>query len=194
MRRSSRLDRSLAALALFVLFAVVVSACGGGGSSGGSSTKSADPNEAATHSAKSEPSLEFVGSGPNGKLATEGKESTVAEREEASRIVEEMERAREHRNWAGQCKTFSATYAESTAEGAPKGGPETCAAAVEALARGEGKSVLDSTMIEPIAALRVIGQDAFAFYHGAKGKKYVIPLEKEDGEWRLVALKEFELS
>ncbi len=119
----SRCHRGAVALVLLVALAVVISACGGG-SSGGSSTKSGNSSTSAgQHGAASEPSLEFVGNGPNGKLATQGKESTVEERDEASQRIEEMERAREHRNWAGQCKALATKYARQVVKGVPKGEP-----------------------------------------------------------------------
>jgi hypothetical protein len=64
---------------------------------------------------------------------------------------------------------------------------QKCAEALEAAAQKASNS-LKNTMVEPLAALRVNGKQAFAFYHGAKGKDYVIPMEKEGGEWKVAAL------
>jgi hypothetical protein len=172
-------------LVLLVAFGMTLSACGGG-SSGDSSTSSAETAELR------EPSEEFIGDGPNGELAKVGKESTAEEREAASRLIEESLRDREQKDWAGQCETLSAKYAKQVAEGAPEG-LKTCAASVEAFASATKQSVLDSTMVEPIAALRINGTRAFAFYDGTGGRKYIIPLEKDTGEWRLAALSELEL-
>jgi hypothetical protein len=39
-----------------------------------------------------------------------------------------------------------------------------------------------------IAALRVEGAEAFAFFHGTGGIDYVIPMKKVDGRWKVGAV------
>jgi len=45
-------------------------------------------------------------------------------------------------------------------------------------------------MIEPIAALRVEGDEGFALYHGTKGGDYVVAMGKEGDEWKVAAIQE----
>lgn len=167
---------------LFVALMLTPTACGG-----------ASNDSTASLTVTREPSHEFLGKGPNGELANFGREATTEEREAASRVVEESLRDRENEDWAGQCDTLTSTYARQVAQSAPPGQLKTCSASIEAIAQGTKKGVLASTMTEPLAALRVEGTRAFAFYHGRAGKRYVIPLEMENGEWKLAALYELEI-
>jgi hypothetical protein len=48
-------------------------------------------------------------------------------------------------------------------------------------------------MTGPIDALRVENETAYAFYHGTKGEDFVIPMIKEDGEWKVASLQEQEV-
>ncbi len=50
------------------------------------------------------------------------------------------------------------------------------------------KASLENPMVEPLAALRIQGNQAFAFFHGARGQDYVIPMIKEGGEWKVGSL------
>lgn len=181
--------------------ALGLSACGGGGSessadsssptvSSGSDKKDSEAKESSDPSGKSkEPSAEFAGKGENGVLATAGKESSVEERAVASEVVERNMRARAARNWAAQCQTLARSVTEQL-EGASSGGffKEDCAKALEFTAQKATPAALENTMIEPLAAFRVNGRRAFAFYHGAQGKDYVVPMELEGGEWKVASL------
>jgi hypothetical protein len=158
----------------------LLAACGGGSASTAVSS--------AGSAGRSEPSRAFITNGPNGRIARLGKESTTEERETASILIEESLQYRAETDFAAQCRTLAPKFARATAGRAPKTGPHTCAASIEALARGAKKSILESTMVEPIAALRVDGNRAFAFYYGRKHEKYVFPLERVDGEWKPASL------
>jgi hypothetical protein len=160
--------------------AALLAACGG--------SSSTDGTTAAGSSGAAEPSKAFVSTGPNGHLAKLGKESTPKEREAASAAMEESLDFRAESNFAAQCKTLAPKFAHATADRAPKTGAHTCAASIEALARGAKKSILESTMVEPIAALRDNGDRAYAFYYGKGREKYVFPLERVSGEWRPASL------
>jgi hypothetical protein len=164
----------------------LLAACGGSSSSDG--TTSTESGGAA------EPSKAFVTTGPNGHLAKLGKESTAEEREAASAAMEESLDYRAEANFAAQCKTLAPKFARATAERAPKTGAHTCAASIEGLARGAEPSILESTMVEPIAALRVNGDRAYAFYYGKGHEKYVFPLERIGDEWKPASLGGLPLS
>lgn len=167
----------LAIAALACVFGLA--ACGGGGS------------ELSTDSSQSaqEPSAAFAGKGENGVLATAGKESNAAERNAASEVVERSMRARAARNWEAQCATLARSFIEQL-EGASSGGffKQGCAEVLETVARQATPAALENTMVEPLAAFRVNGSRAFAFYHGAQGRDYVVPMEQEGGEWKILSL------
>lgn len=170
---------------------LAVSACGGTGSSetggsttsetGGSTTSAKPPPRA-----EGEPSAAFAGKGPNGELATAGTESTVAEREEASKVVAKSFKAAENGDWKGQCETFSHELTETIEEGSKLFGKVTCVLGIERLASQGGN--LKSPMAGSLAALRVNGNRAFAFFYGPNKRHFVVPLAREDGEWKLAAL------
>ncbi len=172
--------RQLAVASALAVIACVLtlSACGGG-------------SEGATSTAveRGEPSAEFAGSGPNGKLAKAGKEASAEEREAASEVLEENLQARAAGDWESQCGSLAAGLIKGLEKTAAKGGSEkSCAAILEAAAKKAPEATLEDTMTEPIAALRVNGSRAFAFYHGAGGKDYVVPLQKEGGGWKVAAI------
>lgn len=179
-----------------------VTGCGGGsdGTSSGESsassttaspttTTSADNGSKSSADKNAEPSAEFVGKGENGKLAKAGKEASVADREAASKVLEESFEAREAKAWAAQCGTLTAKAVKTVEEEAAKEGKaKGCASSLESIGKTAPQSILENPMTEPIAALRINGGEAFAFFHGTGGKDYVIPMEKENGEWKVSGL------
>lgn len=190
----------------FVIAAMVcalgVSACGGGESvsstepssptvsSGSDKTDTEAAKESSETSGKSkEPSAEFAGKGENGVLATAGKESSAEERAVASEVVERNMRARAARNWGAQCQTLARSVVKQL-EGASSGGffTQGCAEVLETVAQRATPAALENTMVEPLAAFRVNGRRAFAFYHGTQGRDYVVPMELEGGEWKVASL------
>jgi hypothetical protein len=183
---------------------MVVTGCGGSDSSGGSSsgstssTASDSPpagssNPPVSESPNTEPSKEFLGSGPNGSLAKIGKESGVAEREEASRVLEEFFTAGAAGDWKTQCSLLAASVKESIENAVSLTGGVGCAAALGAEAQGLPASVRANTMTGPIDAFRINqGINGFAFYHGTEGKDYVIPLIEQSG-WKVVTLRSEEI-
>jgi hypothetical protein len=190
------------AFSLVLLAVLVLAGCGGGS---GSTEDSAPGTAASTASTTSEsepstaepsgaePSAEFVGKGENGTLAKIGKEADATEREAASEVVEESLEARAEADWKVQCETLAAFLIKQLEKAAViLGASGSCAEALETESAPTPPPVLASTMTEPIAALRVKGTRGFAFYHGAKGKDYVMPMAKEGGEWKVASLQEQE--
>lgn len=136
-----------------------------------------------------EPSAEFAGKGENGELATAGKESTDAEREAASKVLEESLVAAANGEWAKQCATLSRGFVEAI-EKRSKAKKQSCAENLKLTGEALGGTPLNP-MTEPLAALRVNGNLAFAFFHGSNGTKqkdFVIPMARENGQWKVSAL------
>ncbi|MGV1048669.1 MAG: hypothetical protein ACOYD4_09135 [Solirubrobacterales bacterium] len=190
------------AVLLCVASMAVLSACGGSSDSAGGSTSSTAGDSSSTAGSSTsppttksssdgggEPSAEFAGKGQNGELATAGKESSVEEREAASKVVEASFVARAAGDWAGQCETLAAPLVKGLEKAGSKGILKgSCPATLETMAGKAPKAALENTMVEPLAAVRVKGRLAFGFYHGSGGNDYVIPLEKTGGEWKVGAL------
>ena len=175
--------------------------CGGGSSSSSSDSTSSSGSNQTTASQGSapagstEPSIEFLGEGPNGKLAAVGKEASDVEREAASKVLEESFEAREAGDWAGQCATLASYLIEEIEKAVSVFGKPGCPKALESQAASAPASTRENTMIGPIDALRVKeGFNGFAHYHGTKGKDYIIPMIKQRGKWKLVALTTEEIN
>lgn len=181
----------VAVIGLGLLAGALFAGCGGGG--GSSSPDSSVPSSAPSAPAE-ELSKEF--NDPEGvrgiePVATFGKESDESERTEASAVLDESFEARQAANFAAQCATLGKRGMEAVF-GLGKGNedPSKCAAALEKIAKplSQSKGVRKNTLSGEIAALRVRGDQAFALYHGNDGSDYAVPLEKEDGEWKVGSL------
>jgi hypothetical protein len=161
----------LLALAVPVLF----SACGGSSSSDTAATTVAS-------------SAEFAAKGAGGKYAKFGTEGDDAEREAASQVLEENLKAREAGDWQAQCSTMTAkVIKQAESESVHLGAKGGCAEALEVAAEplASSKAIRADTMTGPIDVLRVKEARAYALYHGTKGHDYAIPMEKEDGGWKV---------
>jgi hypothetical protein len=141
-------------------------------------------------SAGSGPSVEFMGPhGKNKKFAAFGEEADVEEREAASRVLEESFKARQGGDWKTQCATLSAKAVKENKEFAEIQGVAGGSCAKDLQGRAEplqiSKQVRVNTLTGPIDALRVKGDRGYVLYHGKGGGDYEMPMEKEDGEWKV---------
>jgi len=165
--------------ATVVVIALALSACGSSSTStNSSSAESAEPRAA------------FAGKGENGELAMAGSESTPEEREAASSVVEESLKARAAGDFAGQCETLASELIKGLEARGSKGIlKKNCTTTLEGMARRATPGSLNNPMTEPLAALVVNGNLAFAFFHGAGGKDFVVPMEKEGSAWKVSSLE-----
>jgi hypothetical protein len=185
-------------LIIGALTAALLAGCGGGSSSStdssssagsGSTSESSTATDSTADSGESEASAEFIRPGKKNKEVEFGQEADAAEREAASAVLEENLQARASGDWEGQCSSLTAEAVKSVEKSAAK---KSCEESLEALAQpiSKSKAVRADTMTEPVAALRVKGDKAFALYHGAKGQDYAISMTKEGGEWKVAAIQE----
>jgi ABC-type phosphate/phosphonate transport system substrate-binding protein len=188
-------------MAIAALIALLVAGCGSSsssssGSSGASSSASSSTAaSSSTESSEGESNLagEFIKPGKKNKeinlIIKAGTEAEAAEREAASKALEENLEARAGKDWEVQCETLAAELVKAVEQGAPptlaKAG---CAKLLAELAKQASPQVLENTMEGPIDALRVKGNQGFALYHGKGGKDYIVPLTKEGGEWKVASL------
>jgi hypothetical protein len=159
-----------------VLAMALLAGCGGSDSASGDSD--------------SEVSTEFIQRGDGGsRFARFGEESSAAEREAASRVLDESLDARSARNFKAQCATLTAGRVKSIeAKGNQLGIKGGCAESLEAEAEVAPQSVLNNNMTGPIDVLRIEDDQAYALYHGTKGKDYAMPMKKEGGQWKVNAV------
>jgi hypothetical protein len=170
------------AIAAAVAIAIVVAGCGG---------SSANSNE-------TEASRSFLAPGQKNNLPKFGEESDEDEREAASEVLEENLEARAVGEWAKQCASLTkGTRKEVEEEISFYGGKNqnSCARSLSAQARPmpATRAIRSNTLTGPIDALRVKGERGYALYHGTQKKDYAMPMEKEEGEWKVDALTTKEL-
>jgi hypothetical protein len=174
-----------------VLLAAFAVGCGGSNSSSDSTSGSSEA------SGKFAPNTKFTATGVNAAIVHFGQEADAAEREAASKVLEENLRARAAGEWAKQCATLSAgAIKQLEQEAAHAGLKKDCAKSLEYGSEPANvtEAIRADTMTGPIDVLRIKGSKAWALYHGAKGKDYAIEMIKEGGEWKVVALVTTELS
>ncbi len=182
------------ALLLLALAALGFAGCGGsgssseGGSTAGGSSSGAEGSTAA-EAGSSKPAAGFVKKGANNSLAEFGTEAPAEEREAASTVLEENLKARASGDYATQCESLSARSLKKIEENSGPLGKQPCAQKLGAEAKKAPTGLLEDTMTEPVAALRVKGNRGWALYHGKGGKNYAMAMEKEaNGEWKVASL------
>jgi hypothetical protein len=172
---------------MIVVAALLVAGCGGGSSSSSSSSASSSATTASDSSGGAEPSKQFLKPKGNNKIAEFGSEASVEERETASKVVEESLKAREDADFATQCETLSLKGIKEIP------GTKTraeCPKALKSFAEplSETKKARKDTLSGPIDAMRVKGEKGYALYHGTDKKNYAVPLEEEDGAWKVASV------
>lgn len=167
-----------------MLLAVLLSVTGGCGGSDASAVNNAASQQEPHVSG---PTRQFIIPGGDNTIQYFGREGSRAEREEASRVVVAWDKARAARDWPADCRLLSRSYIDTVvtdAKATSKGKATNCAQALAffgAIASGASKV----TTTGPIDSLRVSQGTAYAQYHGRKGVDWIVPLEKEGGDWRV---------
>jgi hypothetical protein len=138
---------------------------------------------------------EFLVPGGDNLVQSFGEEASAGEREEASKVIHSWMKARVAEDWVTDCRHLSRKYVKALVrEDAHKvsgGKVETCPQALEYFgAAASGTS--GETLTGPIDSLRVrapdeakTGWEAFAQWHGPRGRDWVVPLEREEGTWKV---------
>jgi hypothetical protein len=174
----------------FLVF-LVLSACGSGVAAGcGSDEATGEPETPAKQERLypwlKGPSREFLIRDGDNAVQTFGREATKNEREQASEVIQAWMKARAAQNWAKDCSYFSRSYIHSLvatdAVQVSEGKVKNCAQALAYfghLASGTYKDNLTGL----IDSLRVGEGHGYAQYHGNDGHDWVIPVDREDGNW-----------
>jgi hypothetical protein len=131
------------------------------------------------------PSREFLIEGGDNIVQSFGPEATVAEREQASRVIHPWMRARAAEDWAQDCKYLSRVYvrrlvndALSVTEGRARNCPQALA-----YFKDSASGDLVNTLTGPIDSLVTRGHVGYAQWHGTKGRDWVLPMREEGGRW-----------
>jgi hypothetical protein len=203
------LARFLGAAALILTAVIGLSACGAS-----SSTTSSAPTSPATTSraitvpgrpiaepnpphSSSNPVVPHPSHGPSGfrvpkgdnSVPNFGQEARTSERQLAVAALTAFMRARANGEWSKVCD-YVARADRRLPEGIAKqsqGKIAGCGAALKALMTGPRSEYAD-TLTHGIAALRIKGKAAFALFYGPHAQKYVMPMQKEGGMWKMAQL------
>lgn len=154
---------------------LLVAGCGSSGSSthGSRATGETHPGSQSL-SAKSE----------RNPIAKFGHEASAAEREKVGALITRSLEARAAADFASQCQTLNMAAIENIPGAKNR---RDCAAALKRFASplAGTKKVRANTLSGPIVELRIQGNRGYVLYHGNDGKDYYVPVEKEDGAWKL---------
>lgn len=172
--------------------AIVAIGCGGDSSTGAGVGETTD--EGRLYPWVTGKAREFIVPGGDNLVQTFGREATAAEREEASRVIHAWMKARVAEDWVTDCGYLSRDYKGyliEDAHGVTEGRVETCPGALEYFGDyASGSS--GNTLTGPIDSLRIKTPDeteneweAFAQWHGPHGRDWVLPLEREEGTWKV---------
>lgn len=196
------MSRRPLALGAALALALCLAACGGGGSS--STTSSAATSGASTSTAASPPFIKhgeasaetaaerraagraapFVQPESDNSVPTFGSEAAAAERARAEASLQRYLAARARRDWAGACRDLAAPTRqgyEKLAASSAKAAAPGCAQVLAALSRGAD---LSDPLSGGLVSLRVHGASAFALFYGPHHQQYMVPMNREAGEWR----------
>jgi hypothetical protein len=164
-----------AVLVAGALLASALNACGGSGASGANSSdesKSGSPPAA--------------GFSKEAELAAFGEESSEAELREASLTLEINQSSRDRGLFGRQCQTLAAPVLEEIEE---RGGGKSCGEVLREEAATEPRVLVENSFVGPGEAFRVEGNVGYVLYHGKREKEYAMEMERENGEWKVVSVR-----
>ena len=152
--------------------------------------REAPPSVAASGSSSGGGAASFREPHADNSIPDFGAEATASERARATAALTAFLNARASGEWPKACP-YLARATRTQLErfgGAAKGASKGCGAALAALSGGDAHSAGSShaeTLAGSVAALRVKGNSAFALYRGPSASKYVMPMVKQGGAWKV---------
>lgn len=134
---------------------------------------------------------QFRTRGGDNSIQNFGEEADESELEAAAEAVHGFYVARAEEDWSRACSYLAKSMVaqlEQLAEQAPQLRGKGCAAILHALTRPLPASVRRETTVVDAGSLRREGDRGFLIYRDAERTVYGIPLEDEDGAWKLTLL------
>jgi hypothetical protein len=196
--------RALAAALAVLIAAAFLAACGGGGGGDSSATAASASTPTTTTSSPPAPrprspqsaaktraerrlagrAAPFVIAEADNSVPTFGSEAGAGERTEAEATLRAYLRARAREDWSGACRLLAKGVREGyekLAASSSKGAKPSCAEVLPALSKGAD---LSDPLSGHLLSLRVHGQNAFALFYGPGHQRYMVPMNREAGQWR----------
>jgi hypothetical protein len=159
------------------------------GCGGGDSTTSASKEKTVDWSIYPPgPTRQFIVPGGDNAVQTFGWEGTPAERKQVSETIAAWMRARAVQDWAKDCSYFSSGYTKNIttdAHGVTNGRVKSCPEALAYFKHEASGDYVNNFKGTSVASLRVGEGHGYAQYHGNDGKDWIVPVEKNDGEWKV---------
>jgi hypothetical protein len=192
--------QALFALLLALALTVGLSACGGGEDSSTEASSSSTAGERSTSTAPPPAFLEraetsaktaaerrtagraaaFVAPESDNSVPTFGSEAAAPERDQAEAALKAYLQARASEDWASACRGLAKSVRQGY-EKLSKGKDLGCAPVLATLSKGTD---LSDPLVGPLLSLRVKGANAFALFYGPAHQQYMVPMNREAGEWR----------
>jgi hypothetical protein len=139
---------------------------------------------------------EFFVVGGDNAVQLFGREATVGERAQASKVIESWMRARAAKDHAMECVYLARSFVSgfvADATNVSKGKTTTCPQALAYFGSSAGGvNHFDDTTTGPIDSLRIESGQGYAQYHGNDGHDYIVPMAREDGEWKVATASPFD--
>jgi hypothetical protein len=159
---------------------------GGGGGEGGSEVDPAPLKVSGGGSAQ------FRVKGGDNSIQNWGEESDEAQLRAAAEAVHDFYVARAREDWAGACAYQARSMVEQLEQFAgqsKEAKKPSCATLLEALTRHPlPAATWRETTVVDAGSLRVGEEHSFLIYRGAERTVYAMPLDNEDGAWKLTLL------
>ncbi len=166
------------------LLMLLLAGCGSGGDA---TTGSGEGEDARYYPWLKGPTREFLVPEGDNVVQTFGDEATAAEREQASRVIHAWMKARAAKDWEKDCSYMSRIYRRILtvdAHGVTDGKVKSCPEALAYFGSAASGNFVNN-LAGPIDSLRVKGKQGFAQYHGNDGRDWVVPMDKENGKWKV---------
>ncbi|MGN6276446.1 MAG: hypothetical protein ACTHNP_11055 [Solirubrobacterales bacterium] len=162
---------------------LLIAGCGGGSTTSASKEKTVDWSQYPPG-----PTRQFIVPGGDNAVQTFGREAKPAERKQVTKVTQAWLRARAAKNWAKDCRylaTSSVKYAESSASYMAQHKVSGCPAALGVMAVKGQKVSRAYNMAGGVVSLRLGEGHGYAQYHGNEGHDWIIPVTRQDGDWKI---------
>jgi hypothetical protein len=128
----------------------------------------------------------FLAPSGDNSIPTYGSEGSEGEASEAARALAAYLQAREAGNWTTACRGLSGpTRKQLQGLGKGAGVHGGCAKIYGTFSRQAAVNDRGDPFSARFAAFRVRGANAFVLFYGPRGQKYVMPMLREGGRWKV---------
>lgn len=161
------------------------------GASGEGSASSGGKVAAAPLKVSGGGSGQFRSKGGDNSIQEFGSEAGESELQQAAEAVHGFYVARAEERWATACSYLTKSMAqqlEQLASRSPQFKGKGCAAILHAFTRPLPASVERETTVVDAGSLRQKGDQSFLIYYGPGKTVYAMPMNQEDGKWKVGAL------